>query len=192
MHKTILRQTAGLATGLALLLTGCGDSHPIAEPGPAAFASGPAGSAPANSVPVYPPSTGRFVAVAADAISQSAESSAKCNLDAIDGAPPGSKPLSHDGSVLFEGWAASNDGAAVPDAAMIVLLGQQAFEVRVPTGAPRPDVAAANHEPALANAGYAINADMAAVTAGSYTVELRYAAGGKAWRCETVHSVAVE
>ena len=76
-------------------------------------------------------------------------------------------------------------------AATIVLHGAQNFAIRASTGAPRPDVAAANHMPALANSGYAINASMAAVSSGSYGVELHFKAGGKAWRCESKHAVMV-
>lgn len=188
MRKTILVSVAGAAAGLALLLAGCGDSHPIAAPSSAEVASAPVGSAAA----AYIPTKGVFTVAAGGVLSQSFESSGKCNLDAIDGAPVGSKPLPHSGSVLFAGWAGTNNGAAVPAAVTIVLHGAQDYAVQASTGAPRPDVAAANHMPVLANSGYAVKASIAAVAAGNYKVELRFKAAGKMWRCESAYAVTIE
>lgn len=198
MRKTVLAPIAGLSAGLMLLLAGCGDSHPIATPTSATVAAEPArsaavaGATPGRAAAAYVPATGAFAVAAEDVLSQPSEPSGKCNLDAVAGAPAGSKPLPHGGSALFAGWAGANDGAAVPAAVTIVLYGAQNFAVQASTGAPRPDVAAANHMPALANSGYAVNANMAAVTAGSYKVELRFKAEGKVWRCESTHAVTVE
>lgn len=187
MRKTVLISVAGLAAGLALLLAGCGDSHPIAAPSSAGVAAAPVGPAAA----AYVPTAGVFTVAAGDVLSQPSEPSGKCNLDAVDGAPVDKKPLPHGGSALFAGWAGANDGAAVPAAVTIVLHGAQDFAVQATTGAPRPDVAAANHMPALANSGYAVKASLAAVAAGSYKVELRFKAGGKSWRCESTYAVTV-
>jgi len=187
MRKATPTPVTGIAVGLALLLAGCGDSHPISAPSSSGVVAAPAGSAAA----AYVPAKGAFAVVTPDMLPRSYEPSGKCNLDAIDGAPVGSKPLPRDSSVLFAGWAGANDGSAVPTEVTIVLHGAQNFAIRASTGAPRPDVAAANHMPALANSGYAINASMAAVSSGSYGVELHFKAGGKAWRCESKHAVMV-
>lgn len=187
MSKTVPVPVACFAAVLALLLSGCGDSHPIAAPA-SPVAAPPSGSTAA----AYVPTTGVFTVAAGDVLSQPSEPSGKCNLDAIDGAPVGSKPLRRGGSALFAGWAGTNDGAAVPAEVTIVLHGAQDFAVQATTGAPRPDVAAANHVPALANSGYAVKANLAAVVAGSYKVELRFKAAGKTWRCESTYAVKVE
>lgn len=185
MRRIFLMQAAVLATGAALSLAGCGDSHPVP-------ASGSDQSAPAAPAQAYAPSSGEFVPASADVFSKSAEPSGKCNLDAINGTAPGSKPLPHGQRALFAGWAASNDGKTVPQIIAIVLRGTRDFEVQTPAGAARPDVASANGEPGLANAGYAIRAGLSAVAPGNYTVELHYTAGGKAWRCESTHAVTVQ
>jgi hypothetical protein len=198
MRKTILVSIVGLLSGVALLLAGCGDSHPIAPPGSAAVAALPSGStavaaaSPDDKPAAHIPAAGVFTVAAKDILLQPSEPSGKCNLDVVDGAPAGSKPVPHGGSALFAGWAGANDGAGVPAAVTIVLHGAQDFAVQASTGSPRPDVAAANHMPALANSGYAVNASMAAVSAGHYQVELRFTAAGKAWRCESTHALTVE
>lgn len=197
MRKILVAMVVGLTSGLASLLAGCGDSHPIATPSSAAViaASGSvaaAGAKAGETAPAYVPATGAFAVAAKDVLSQPSEPSGKCNLDAIDGAPVGSKPLPRVGSVLFAGWAGTNDGAAVPATVTIVLRGAQDFAVQASTGAPRPDVAAANHMPALANSGYAVKAGMAAVAAGNYKAGLRFKAGGKMWHCESTYAVTIE
>lgn len=198
MRKIILAMIVGLVSGLVSLLAGCGDSHPIATPSSAAVAAASAGSAAAagakagSAAPAYVPARGAFAVAAKDMLSQPSEPSGKCNLDAIDGAPVGTNPLSRGASALFAGWAGANNGAAVPATVTIVLHGAQDFAVQASTGAPRPDVAAANHMLALANSGYAIKASIAAVAAGNYKVELRFKAEGKMWRCESTYAVTIE
>jgi hypothetical protein len=182
VRKAILMKAAALAAGAALLLAGCGDSHPIAEPAAGNATPGRAYAAP----------SGEFAPVKAGGLPKAAMASGKCNLDTINGMAPDSKPLSHGQPALFAGWAASNDGKNVPQTIAIVLRGQKDFLVQTPTGAPRPDVVSANGEPGLANSGYMVEVDLSAVPSGSYTVELHYSAGGKAWRCESTHAVTVE
>lgn len=184
----------GALVGAALLLAGCGDSHPIPEANPG---SRPADSAPdqataggAASAPA--PSTGAFTVLTAP-VATSAAATTSCNLDAVDGAPPGAKPLPRGASALFAGWAAASSGSAVPSTVTIVLAGSHAkYSVAVPTGAQRPDVAKAQGKPELVTSGYQVNADLSGVPAGTYTVELHYHAAGKAWRCDTTRTLSVQ
>ncbi|HVX04486.1 MAG TPA: hypothetical protein VHA71_05130 [Rhodanobacteraceae bacterium] len=161
-------------------LGGCGDSHPISP------VSG--GNA---AVPDVQPTQGRFAAIGPNVLARSAEPVANCNLDAIDGVPPGSKPLQRNENALFAGWAANQEGAAVPGVVEIVLHGARDFAVLSATGMPRPDVATANHQPGLANAGYALEADLSAVVPGKYQIVLLYQAGSQSLRCNLAATLVV-
>jgi hypothetical protein len=192
MRKMMLVPALAVVAGCAPLLGGCGDSHPIAAESSAIGSSAPPTIAPPASVPVYTPSSHAFVLVAAGSLAASPEASQMCNIDAIDNAPAGSKPLSHGGSALFAGWAASGGGTAVPGSVAIVLQGAQDYQVEAPTGARRLDVASANHKPALANSGYVVRANLSAVAPGDYKVELRYATGGKVWLCAPGKRITIQ
>lgn len=184
---------AAVVVGAALLLAGCGDSHPLPESsvGSGQIDAAPSSAVPAASTPAPAPTTGAFAMLAAPATT-SAATTASCNLDAVEGVPLGAKPLARGGSALFAGWAAASSGAAVPSTVTIVLTGAHAYAVAAPTGAPRPDVAKAQGKPELAMSGYQVKADMSEVETGTYKVELRYDASGKAWRCTTAHSLRVQ
>lgn len=171
------------ASGMTLVLAGCGDSYPLPESSSASPASPP--------LAAYAATNGVFKEVAPVNPAPAAVAAEKCNLDAVNGAPAGSNPLTRGSQALFAGWAASGDAKAVPATVEIVLHGAHDYAVTARTGAPRPDVASANGAPALAQAGYAIHAGLGVVPAGSYQVVLRYSADGKAWRCATPRSLTI-
>lgn len=171
------------ASGMTLVLAGCGDSYPLPESSSASPASPP--------LAAYAATNGVFKEVAPVNPAPAAVAAEKCNLDAVNGAPAGSNPLTRGSQALFAGWAASGDAKAVPATVEIVLHGAHDYAVTARTGAPRPDVASANGAPALAQAGYAIHAGLGVVSAGSYQVVLRYSADGKAWRCATPRSLTI-
>ncbi|MBJ7575067.1 hypothetical protein [Luteimonas sp. MC1828] len=156
MHKMILVAPALLA---AMLVTGCGGERPadttaVAEP-----------AAPAPATDVAP-------AVAAPAVAYAmavgAPVAGNCALDMVNGthgpsvtAPVGSK-------ALVGGWAASADNQVPANALFVLANGADSHAVPLVAGAHRPDVAAALGSEALAQAGYNLDIDLAAVPAGSY------------------------
>lgn len=183
MRKSIRFSIRVTAVAVILLLAGCGDSHPIP------VASGASSSS--SSTPPAVPAESAFAAIDAKNLDRSAEVTENCNLDTIDGAPAGSKPLSRDKAALFAGWAANGDDSAVPGVVEIVLHGAKDFAVRSATGMPRQDVASANHAPALAASGYQVKTDLSAVVPGDYRVVLLYRTAGRSLRCNVAAKLTV-
>lgn len=178
---TRMRIVASVAVFAAVALcAGCDRSQQASAPGQAFSAQAVA------------PASAEFAAIAAPSSSRVGEVTSACNLDDVDGAPPGSQPLRAGGNALLAGWAAGADGTVVPTRVEVVLKGGHDYAVSAPTGAPRPDVAKATGHTSLARAGFQVNAGLAAVPAGRYEVVLRYSAAGKSWRCTTTHSVVLE
>ena len=117
-----------------------------------------------------------------------------CSLDRIDGLPvnDGAAPLPRR-SVVVEGWAADADKPSLPALAWLVLEhGGDRFHVRLELGRPRPDVAAALGQPAMATAGYRVEADLAALAPAHYRAWLAWA-GANGWsRCDTRRTLLID
>ncbi|MBB1472874.1 hypothetical protein H5368_07500 [Luteimonas sp. MC1782] len=159
MNKMTLMAPALLA---GLLVAGCGerpaDTAAVGEPAAPAVAP-----APEASVPVPAAS-----ATTAYAMAAGAATAGQCALDVVNGihAPSVTVPVGSKAS--FGGWAASAEMQVPVDALFVLANGADSHAVPLVAGASRPDVAAALASDALANAGYNLEVDLAAVPAGSY------------------------
>ncbi len=188
MHHIRLISSVATASALTMVLAGCGHSTPeSATPTDHAAATGQA-------APAYTPTIGAFAVVPAAQLQQQKQDKvASCNLDAINGKPATSAPvLPHTGTTTFTGWAADVEAGSVPSEIKLVLQGTSDYVVAVPTGMSRQDVATANNNPALANAGYSVAANLSRVQAGQYKVVLLFDAGSKHLRCETDKKVSIQ
>jgi hypothetical protein len=178
----IVRRTSTIAASisscvLVLMLAGCGDSTPL-----------PADAAATSN---YTPSSGAFAAISASS-SAGARTVNTCNLDAVNGKPASSEPLSHASTATFSGWAAADGSDNAPAGVQLVLKGAQDYAVNAATGMPRPDVANANKHPGWAAAGYSVIADLSAVAPGSYTPVLEFSVDGKPMQCTTQHKLTIQ
>lgn len=183
MRFSIIVPTLALTSSLALALAGCGNSTPL----PAASSSASTGAAGS----AYTPSTATFATIPASQLQQGTTVTS-CNVDTVNDKPAGSEPLPHAGTATFTGWAADGDAGKVPAGVQLVLKGTQDYAVNAATGMSRPDVAAANHKPALTSAGFSVNADLSAVAPGQYSVVLLFSASGKHFQCATPHKLTVQ
>lgn len=197
MKMTVAVSLAALS---AMLLSGCGDSHPDSPPGShATSASLPANAATASSNgkahEAYTPAAGAFAQVASASLQQAARHVEDCNIDAIDGKPADGPQLSRAGSAMFAGWAADSATRMVPASVHLVLKevdGARDFAIEAATGATRTDVAQARKIPAFATSGWSVKAGLAAVPAGRYDALLVYEVAGQPVVCDPHHVVTVE
>ncbi len=117
-----------------------------------------------------------------------------CSLDRVDGqALSGSAAPLPRRTVLVEGWAADVDGSSLPALAWLVLeSGGASVHVPLELGRPRPDVAAALDQPAMATAGYRVKADLAALAPARYRAWLVWV-GASGWsRCDARRTLLVD
>lgn len=195
MHRSV--GVSLLATVIVLLLSGCGDSHPLPQSPPAESAPA-AGSASAGAVSgaaaAYVPATGAF-APETSALAQSGTRAVDdCNVDSIDGKPVDGVSLMHGSTAKFAGWAADSATGVVPKHVRVVLRGERgsgSFSIEVATGETRTDVAQAHNMPALATAGWAVQANLSAVAPGRYGVVLVYRIDSKPVMCDPRHVVTI-
>jgi hypothetical protein len=176
---------------IASALSGCGDSTPLPQAGHASVPSGAATSMVANTAASRPES-GTFAVLANDKVDAATRISPDCNLDAIDDKSATNVTLARGSTSLFSGWVADTSTGSVPVTAKLVLRGAQDFAINLRTGNPkRVDVANAMKHPSFVDAGYQIRGDVAAVSAGSYSVSLLSVVAGQTLRCDTSVSVTV-
>ena len=189
-------ETSAFVLGIACVafaLSGCGNSTP--EPAaPPVSSNAPAvavapSPAPVAAVPASP-AQGAFATLSAQVASAAARNGPDCNLDAIDGKPPGL--IARTSRPLFLGWAADSATKSVPPSVMLVLKGAQDFAVQAPTGYPRNDVAQATKQPAFARSGFSVQADLAAVTPGQYSVTILEPVGGQTIACSPGKQITVQ
>jgi hypothetical protein len=114
-----------------------------------------------------------------------------CNLDAVDGSNDFARSLSRNDQAVLSGWVSNDVSGSVPDRVLLVLAGEKVFVLNVATGFPRPDVAQVKHVPALASSGFAVRADLAAVTPGKYNIQLAFPVGDEIWACNTGKTIAI-
>lgn len=181
----------------AMLLSGCGDSHPASPSGSQATAVpspivGPTAGHNAETHESYSPTTGAF---ASASLQKTARTVEDCNIDAIDGKPADGAMLSHTDRATFAGWAADSATQMVPANLRLTLKGVDGapdFAIEAATGATRTDVAQARKIPAFATSGWSVKADLAAVAAGRYDMLLVYTVAGQSVMCDPHHVVTVE
>lgn len=159
MNKMILMAPALIA---GMLVAGCGerpaDSTAVADPAASAPASAPEASVVA---PVA-------AATVPYAMMAGAPTVGHCALDVVNGIHAPSVTVPVGSKAMFGGWAANPEIQVPVDALFVLANGADSHAVPLVAGAERPDVAAALASEALAQAGYNLEIDLAAVPAGSY------------------------
>lgn len=205
-----MRKSAGVClvpVAAALLLAGCGDSHPLpqspsAASGPASASTAPAATpAPGltqthatSAAPAYVSAAGAFAPAATAMAGNAARVVDDCNVDSIDGKPIEGVSLARTSGAVFAGWAADSATSAVPNQVRLVLKnihGGQDFAVEIATGEARPDVAQVRKVPAFATSGWSVDANLSAVAPGRYDTVLHYRIGGKPVTCDPHHAVTI-
>lgn len=191
--ETNMRKFAGvflLPVAVVLLISGCGDSHPLSQSQPAASASA---SSPANATTAYVPASGAFAPDSSALPGSAAHVVDDCNVDSIDGKPIDGASLARTSRAAFAGWAADSATGAVPKRVQLVLkgVGSGDFAVEVATGEQRPDVAQVRKNPAFAASGWSVQADLSAVAPGKYETVLTYRIDGKPVTCNPHHTVTI-
>ena len=110
------------------------------------------------------------------------EATARCALDAIDGAPaPMATRAARGDSLRIEGWITSQDSTD-PGSFLLVLDGPADFATKVQTSTARPDVSEVLAKPDLASAGFDVSFSMD-VPPGTYTLAATLTAGGRLQGC---------
>ena len=113
------------------------------------------------------------------------KSSGACNIDQLGVVgSAGLAPvfMKSDLPLSIEGWVAREDGQGVPTNAWLRLedaAKQYVWEIDLPVGGVRADVAEARSNPALVNSGFSALLDMREVPPGRFHLYLAYQAGGE-------------
>lgn len=175
-----------IAAGLVVCLAGCngsGTSSQAGNPGSPASAATTAAKASTGAAALQP-LDGSLLA--------NARPVGACALDQVDGAQvAGPVHLKKGSSAKVTGWS-SDEKRMARDHVMFVLAGQQAFGVSIPTGQPRPDVAASLQGPGLANAGFSEAVDFSAVAPGDYAVKILVQEPGDSQICATEKHLVID
>lgn len=172
------------------LLSGCGDSHPQAQPG----ASASTINATSATATAYVPAARAFAPESSALPENGARVVDDCNVDSVDGKPINGASLARASTAEIAGWAADSATGTVPKRVRLVLLGVQGggdFTMEIATGEARPDVAQAQKIPAFAASGWSVHADLSAVAPGKYDTVLRYRINGKPVTCDPHHIVTI-
>lgn len=183
MHNksvSLLYLSCSVAT---LLLVGCGDSKPLSV-----ATSAPAGSVaatpatPAGSAPTAPAQS-VFAAIPATELEHAARAISDCNLDSINGKLAEGAVVDRSAKPVLAGWAADGATHSVPQTIRLVLKGTQDYAAQTTTGYGRVDVAQATKQPAFANSGFNVQADLSVVAPGQYAVVLLEPVAGQLVSC---------
>jgi len=166
----------------ALVLTACGQS----------------GQQPANSTVQAPSSAetttlvpaGSVQPVSAGDVNSAALSGQACSLDAVDGDYAAQVSLDKGKPHVFRGWLETNQHKPA-GAFRIVMVGARNFAFPAETAVPRPDVATALKNPALANSGFNVSVNLDSLPSGDYTVRLLMRTDGNAYWCDTKKSMII-
>jgi hypothetical protein len=127
-----------------------------------------------------------------EALLAKARSVGACALDQVDGAQvTGSAHVRKGNSAKVTGWS-SDENLNAPPHVTFVLADQHSFGALIPTGQPRPDVAASLNGPALANAGYSSMIDFSAVPPGDYKVKIWVQEASDSQLCSTDKRVVID
>lgn len=118
---------------------------------------------------------------------------AGCALDVVDGAPATDLvTVKRSSSPNLIGWAA--EAETVPPVVIVELVGpKKKFFAPATRATKRPDVAAANHAPALVDSGYDLIGVLSDVEPGTYAVHLiQVGASGNSTECDSRRQLKVE
>ncbi|WP_130619627.1 hypothetical protein [Dyella amyloliquefaciens] len=183
--RSTFREVA-LRTGqilLALTLSACGDSEPLAS----SSSSRPAvqGDVAATVAPE------RFVEVPKSPVTEATRTTDDCNLDAVDGHGNFAGGLSRERTVVLAGWMVDARSTAVPGKIELVLEGPKTFVADGTTGSRRPDIARAKGLKVFETSGYATTVDLKAVAPGRYRVVVLGFTGTETLACDTRKTISV-
>ncbi len=134
---------------------------------------------------------GAFVPIGADELAKITRTVPDCNLDSIDGKPAEGAVLDHATKAIFSGWSADGANHSVPAYVRLVLKGVRDYAVQTGTGYLRLDVAQSTKQPAFANSGYTVQADLSAVAPGQYSIVILQPAVGQTISCTPGKQVTV-
>ena len=118
------------------------------------------------------------------------KSSTACNIDqfgAVGSTILASSYTKADGPLSVGGWIVREDGQGVPTNVWLRLedtAKQYVWEIDVPVGGIREDVAQARSNPALANSGFSALVDMQGIPIGRFHLYLAYQVAGGEFGCD--------
>lgn len=184
---TIIARVPVLAILMGALL-GCGNSVPDRQ------ASAANSEAKRTAAQRYAGSSTEFAEVSPQDLSQALRIGS-CNVDLVNGQRAFlGVPLDHTGMAILDGWAADGSGTnAVPRVVRVVLTGATGdFAVSARTGITRADVVSGTGDPAYANSGFKVKADMDGVPVGDYGVGILMQDAGVSRYCTTKARVSVQ
>jgi hypothetical protein len=174
-----------IAAGLVVCLAGCNGSGSNSQ-------ASNSGSPASVATTAAKASAGAALQPLDSSLLANARPVGACALDQIDGAQvAGPVHLKKGGSAKVTGWS-SDEKKMARDHVTFVLAGQQSFGVAIPTGQPRPDVAASLQGPGLANAGFSEAIDFSAVPAGDYAVKILVQEPGDSQICATEKHLVID
>lgn len=129
-------------------------------------------------------------AIAADAVP-----SALCNLEGVGDASFSGETLVVNSSApaLLRGWVGLESTKTAPASTIVRIEAvsdfAKAWEVALPVGESREDVAAANSSPGLSNAGFSGAVDLSALPADTYRVYVRFEGDDTHYFCDNGRQV---
>lgn len=185
-------QRTGLTLALAFaatLMVGC---SPTDRQGPAEGQSAQDPATSAKAVPLDEAGGAKVLAPAKRAVAELPvlKSSAACNIDqlgAMGSASLESTYTKADVPLSVGGWVVEEDGQGVPTNVWLRLEDvskQYVWEVAVPVGGAREDVAHARSNPALGRSGFSALVDMREIPPGRFHVYLAYQAADGQYGCD--------
>jgi len=183
MKNPSTRWTRALALLAVALLAACNQN-------PGDPAAGPVEGAADNKQPAAISAPRQFSVIEMPAIDKGLI--ARCSVDMIGKQKSRGQtiPAQSGGIVRLSGWVA-DPGRRVPAQFTVVLMGTENYGVTGTAGIKRSDVARVFSAPALADAGFRVQATLGPVAAGEYAVGILFDHGGKKALCTTNTRLAV-
>lgn len=166
-----------------LVLTACGQSGQQSTNSTA--------QAPSSAEIATPVPAGSVQPVSAGDVNSAVLSGQACSLDAVDGDYAAQVSMDKGKPHVFRGWLENNQQKPAGKF-RIVMVGANDFAIPAETGVPRPDVATALKNPALADSGFNLSVNLDSVPSGDYTVRFLMQTNGKAYWCDAKKSVVLK